>query len=353
MPKHTSKLSQPHMGFTLIELLVVIAIIAILIALLLPAVQQAREAARRSQCGNNLKQIGIALHNYHGVHGRLPMGLSSWAGNLVDDMAAYQSNPTKHNTSEASGDGTAGWEGHWSWGSMILPFVEQTALYDELQPGERFLRDVPASLLETPVPVFRCPSSPAPKLNNEREYGFTPNGMAISNYAGMNVSNNHRGAWARQNPQTTNNGGNGTIGKRQDGLFIVNHCFRFRDVTDGTSNTVAICEVPWEPGVGFAAVIYGVERLNTSHFCNNSRAQSGVLVSGGDPINPINVDHTTLGSAHTGGMFVLLADGSTSFISENIEWSNADTGVDDTRDAASTVFQRLCGRNDGHPVGNF
>ena len=130
-------------GFTLIELLVVIAIIAVLIALLLPAVQQAREAARRSQCTNNLKQIGLALHNYHDVYNTFPAG-------YIDQ-------------------GVAANRGHYSWTSAILPYIDQAPLSNLMRVG-----DVPLSTnltnnltaMQTPLSGFACPSNPAPSLND-------------------------------------------------------------------------------------------------------------------------------------------------------------------------------------------
>lgn len=108
-------------GFTLIELLVVIAIIAVLVALLLPAVQQAREAARRTQCKNNLKQMGLALHNYHDVHTVLPAG--------------YFSFPTSDGTGPASAEiDPDTWDGGpgWGWGASILPFLEQSSITKQI-----------------------------------------------------------------------------------------------------------------------------------------------------------------------------------------------------------------------------
>ena len=141
-------------GFTLIELLVVIAIIAILIALLLPAVQQAREAARRTQCRNNLKQIGLALHNYHDTFRLFPPGV------IRDGQ----------NNSEA-----------WGWTVFILPFLEQANLYNQLDPDTYRLRDLLAGLnptypaptanaaiLQNPLSVFICPSDPNSGRAHER-----------------------------------------------------------------------------------------------------------------------------------------------------------------------------------------
>lgn len=140
--------SSVRKGFTLIELLVVIAIIAILIALLLPAVQQAREAARRTQCRNSLKQIGLALHNYHDVFNVFPPG---WVTQY------YQ---------VATGEPTI-----WSWGAFLLPYLDQAPLYNTVSPGTRRIDEnlalggANAQALVTPLPVFRCASDVGPALN--------------------------------------------------------------------------------------------------------------------------------------------------------------------------------------------
>ncbi len=131
-------------AFTLIELLVVIAIIAILVALLLPAVQQAREAARRSSCKNNLKQLGLAIHNYHDTYRTMPPG-------VVDDFT----------------------DSIWGWGALILPFVEQGPVYDALRVGNIPLgvRMTPGnaldqlSVLQTPISTYRCPSDVGPEAH--------------------------------------------------------------------------------------------------------------------------------------------------------------------------------------------
>jgi prepilin-type N-terminal cleavage/methylation domain-containing protein len=135
-------------AFTLIELLVVIAIIAVLVSLLLPAVQQAREAARRTQCRSNLKQLGLALHNYHDVHRTFPAGYYSYPTRDGGGPAWAMIDPQ-------SWDGAPG----WGWGTAILPYIEQGNLASGLR-GERPMWDpIHADLIRTKLPVFLCPTA--------------------------------------------------------------------------------------------------------------------------------------------------------------------------------------------------
>ena len=195
-----------HKGFTLIELLVVIAIIAILVALLLPAVQKAREAARRTQCKNHLKQLGLALHNYVDVNTVLPPGAS------VDLSVTSTAN-----------------NGSWGVHGRILPYLEQGSLYDQVDLSIAWDFQTPIDGLK--IPIYACPSDP--KSDQARDPGSGKVTLYPTSY-GFNY-----GTWFVFNP-TNSQGG--------DGLFYPNSKLSFRDAVDGSSNTLLASEVKgWTP----------------------------------------------------------------------------------------------------------
>ena len=308
-------------GFTLIELLVVIAIIAILISLLLPAVQQAREAARRTQCKNSLKQLGLAAHNYHDTHKGFPPG---W----ID----------QNNSSAAN----------WSWSSYLLPMIDQGNMYSQLAVGTDSLGvslDDVGKLrqMTTPLPIFRCPSDTGPQLNNEHTVlsaSGTQREIAVSNFVGAN------------------GGGNWGSDANLTGSFGRNSHVMIRDYTDGTSNTIMVGERAWElprgPGGGIdscrGATIYGVSSLS------GVAQQRIAMAKGLFGINQTGIDTTTnpaveicarsFSSRHTGGAQFLLADGAVRFISENIQRDQNGSNGD-------FVFQNLLNRADGNTIGEF
>jgi prepilin-type N-terminal cleavage/methylation domain-containing protein/prepilin-type processing-associated H-X9-DG protein len=198
-------------GFTLIELLVVIAIIAVLIALLLPAVQAAREAARRAQCVNNMKQIGLALHNYHSIQDTFPLGASKG----YHDIGVYQA---KQN---------------WSAHALMLPQLEQLAVYNSInfnfgmdEGVTTFIcQIVNSTAVYTQIRGFLCPSDP----NSGGSYVYSNNYFASVGTTTNFTSGGNTGLADLSDHPTT-------------GLFGFQLCYGIRHCTDGTSNTIAFCE---------------------------------------------------------------------------------------------------------------
>ena len=318
-------------AFTLIELLVVIAIIAILVALLLPAVQQAREAARRSSCKNNLKQIGLAMHNYHDVYNRFPAGYLRL---------------TSRNSSASYG-----------WGMSILPYLEQSAMYDVLQGGNRPLRAVAsstnadASLLQTPLATFRCPSDVTPEQNNLRFWGsssWSPamnsnigvstssfTGVGTSNYMGIMGPGGFGSILGDESPAGSGN----WVYNDLKGMFWGNSFRRMRDVVDGTTNTLLIGERDggkFDNGSrqSLAGVWVG--------FGNGTTLDQAyqIIINGQNGINSMIANSEARGASsfHSGGAQFLMVDGSVHFLSENI---------------SMVTYGRLCQRDDGNVVGEF
>jgi prepilin-type N-terminal cleavage/methylation domain-containing protein/prepilin-type processing-associated H-X9-DG protein len=201
---------QPHVhrGFTLIELLVVIAIIGVLLALLLPAVQAAREAARRIQCTNNLKQIGLAIHNYTQIHGVLPPGyVSNW-----DPVFLRETGPG------------------WGWASMILPQLEQNSIYDQIDFRRQIQDPSQATIRTTRIATYFCPSDDMPSTWRASAGLVKVVGgvifelvVPICDVAGAN----YVGVF-----------GVGEPGVDGDGVFFRNTSVRFSGITDGLSQTL-------------------------------------------------------------------------------------------------------------------
>lgn len=325
-------------GFTLIELLVVIAIIAILVSLLLPAVQQAREAARRTQCKNNLKQLGLALHNYHDISRMFPS--------------------TSYQASDVFADAEA--SATYGWATMLLPQIEQAPLYNLLSPGSSLTLSQTVALdgpglaaMRQPISAFRCPSDTGPNVNDLYKIS---NGtadvanrveLATSNYIGCNDS---------QTVTSRNADGFMVVGTRWAGNNNRVTTRRIRDITDGTSNTLAVGERAYVLNGDrlFAGVVFGHTGVANFTPGANQTGFPTVLGSGMVSINTTNSVNNSLinqarrsfSSQHTGGAQFVLADGSVRFISENIDHSPNNITVEST-------FQRLIAVNDGQVVGDF
>jgi len=311
--------SRRRVGFTLIELLVVIAIIAILIALLLPAVQQAREAARRTQCKNNLHNMGLALHNYHDVANCFPAAI--YLCLRTDSTGA----------TVVCGGGVSATQ--WAWGTMILPYVDQAPLYNRFNTGTRTFRDVAQqdlASLQIPLSIFYCPSDPEAELNRNRPFqtlipGNTNVLIARSNYVCNNGDDDNDGICISPNTK---------VG--------------MRDIIDGSSNTFHVGERK-SPGSQWAGVWAGAEISPLSNPVTNVWGVAGTtryrMQDGRAGGTDADDKDLAFGSPHVGGCHFLLCDGSVRFVSENIAWGWAD--------ADNSTYNYLGDKGDGKVVGEF
>lgn len=314
-------------GFTLVELLVVIAIIGILVALLLPAIQAAREAARRTQCNNNLKQCGLALQNYHDTYGVFPMGLLSTSN-----------------------------QGRWGWGAYVLPFVEQEALYREIRVsgsegwwtyGNAAANGNVRRMMQVPIDGFRCPSDVGKGTNTWRtkSAGGSNRSLALSNYVGVNSSDQIRRNAGNPDPPS------GTA-QRADGIFVQNVAHTMADILDGTSNTLMVGERAWairrpngQLRYGYAACVFG---SNDNDQADN-RGLADVL-----GCMQYRINHSTgnngarrgFSSLHPGGAQFCLADGAVRFIDQTIEWNN-------NNNPRNSLAEKLAGKDDGGEIGQY
>ncbi len=306
-------------GFTLIELLVVIAIIAVLIALLLPAVQQAREAARRTQCKNNMKQLGLALHNYESSFTCWPIG----------SYAPLSSIP--------------------NWRLQIFPYFDQAPLYNQMNFSVSFAGNATTTnttaLSRKVLAAYVCPSSPLDPCAN---LGNNTTFMQVPMYIG--VSGGYPDVAGRTVGSSSNYGGFYT----NNGMLLHNEMTRMRDAIDGTSNVIMVAEQSGRvgnsdirsgyyggyTGTSFSGAVTGSNPAGADSWSTGLtgvqyRINSPTTAGGSD--NPYDAN-TIVNSFHTGGIHALLADGSVRFISENLDIN---------------TLRNLCSRNDSIPLGDF
>ena len=322
-------------GFTLIELLVVIAITAILLALTIPAVQQARESARRIRCVNNLKQMGIALHNYHGTHQTFPPGFVS---TLADPNWQYETGNTRSFPDER-GPG-------WSFFALLLPYLEQNNLHQRINYDLPITAPENDNVRRTSVPLFLCPSDTSGRLIQVTTCGSPPvetntptplTDAAVCSYVGSlgggNSVDPNYGAYEWQ---------------PFNGVFHRNSRIRASDITDGMSQTIGIgermslmAESSWVGVVPRQNIVYNQSKpphpqFNPPHDppCHKWRPPiTAILVHArsGVPNGPTSSPSSFHGP-HPGGCNFLLMDGSTRIITDNV---------------GLPIFRALCTRNGG------
>ena len=320
-------------GFTLVELLVVIAIIGILVGLLLPAVQAAREAARRMQCSNNLKQIGLAMHNYHDTFKVFPPG-------CVDSNPATNSPGDADNNNNGIG-----------WATFLLPFIEQSPLHDQIsnetggfarswqdKNADGSLGDAIDSA-KVIIDAFVCPSDPMDGINTDRSSFGKSNYLAIAGRSAVQMNSSGAPAGAK------------------NGMFFENSKRRMRDVTDGTSNTMFVSErttqndrtgsgqcggsdCPWAGGLWI-----GPRNIGSPAGWHTSLRLLDVTNVGGESLTyGLGRSTATWGhdwiakGCHPGGMQVTLGDGSVRFLTETIDL---------------VTYRDLHTPQDGHVVGPY
>jgi prepilin-type N-terminal cleavage/methylation domain-containing protein len=342
-------------GFTLVELLVVIAIIGVLIALLLPAVQAAREAARRMQCSNHIKQMSLGCHNYHDIHQTFPSGKISYS---------YTNTTSCRNP----------------WGVALLPFIEQQALfatfdpnftpYDSTQPSDNF------TFYKTPIQTYRCPSDLPPKSTQIPDYSQpyvvgTTGANSTNKYEFAVASYRGIGGFSLNTAVRWDNPVGGGLGTSQHtagfyGVFRVCgmvssgsattalrtnwSALGFESIADGSSNTLC-----------FAERHYDEIRPDHSAFWANANASLAIITfrHGYSEMLKVNkIGFTTIqgttsmalaamGSYHSGGMNCGVADGSVRFISETIDTGTPTASITGFNPA---VLDRLFAVADGYTV---
>ena len=278
--------------------------------------QQAREAARRTQCRNNLKQFGIALHNYHDTSNVFPPGALALASTSAAHapVATTGADPAKANV-----------VGGWGWGTFILPLIDQAPLYSKLAPNGNNFPAAPTAFTQTKLSAFQCPSEPSPDLHFQDDLGGdgTANGHARSSYAAIYGSDEVYYAFQ--------------IASNRRGMFAYNSRVNMRDITDGTSNTLMVGERRWD-GIGTDATSLRRGALWVGRPTNSNKYANLIRTNDSAAFRVEGTNASSASSMHEGGVHFTFADGTVKFLSENVD---------------AALYRRLGQIQDGEVIGEF
>jgi len=281
-------------GFTLVEMLVVVAIIGLIVGLLVPAVQRAREAARRSQCGNNLRQIGLALQAHEGAKGRLPAGSTD---PVVDGVWNWADTPDAK---------------HHGWATLILPHMEEATLMSLVDHKKSAFDAVNRTAAGTVIPLYRCPSFPGTPFVQDPLYLALGSPYAVRNYVALGATTAGRLYWepSFRTPET------------QDGSIYPQSRTRFRDITDGLSRTIVVSETreqkaaAWIDGSTASITSRRIDSSNAPTYTGPENALNYVPYYRYGGGQSIDMDYGP-SSAHGGVVGQLRADGSVEFLADS------------------------------------
>jgi prepilin-type N-terminal cleavage/methylation domain-containing protein len=286
-------------GFTLIELLVVIAIIAILIGLLLPAVQKVREAAARAKCQNNLKQIGLALNNFHSTYGVFPPGAVASTTSITSQSHLKKAGVSVFNVNH-------------SWTPFILPYIEQDNVKNVYRMNVSWNNAANRPIIETPIKIFLCPSA----AGGDGRVNVTSSG-AVRNPPTDYAPNNGYGAALVTD-------GLVDPAPNDAGILEVNRCYSVAEVHDGASNTFLVSEIAGRPDEWHAGKLFQVNGQTDGGWANrdNEYITHGYSIDGTTTPGPCHTNCTNnneVYSFHQGGAHHVMGDGSVKFIKSSMD----------------------------------